>query len=93
MRIITAYSLGNRSASTSTDARLLNGYAEGNEDSLLRSIKRPGLSSSYTVTTGTGTTSTLGQALFSVRFPQAPGVTTFAPLLFAVRGDVLTRGI
>lgn len=91
MRIITAYTLGNRAASTSTDALLLNGFAEGDE-TVMRSVKRPGMSSSYTVSTGVGSTSTLGQALFAVTTPSAPGIAGTA-LLFAVRGDILNRGI
>ncbi len=78
MRVITAYSLGNRGASLSKDARLLNGYAEGNEDSVVRSYKRPGLTSSFSVSTGTGATST------------AAGINVND---IAVRGDILNRGI
>ena len=90
-RIIVAYSLGNRDESTDKDARLLNGYAEGDGETM-RAIKRPGLTSSYSVSTGTGATSTYGQALFSVNTPSAPGISGTS-LLFAVRGDVITRGV
>jgi hypothetical protein len=91
MRLIVAYGLQNRDETTDKDARILNGFAEGDGE-VVRAIKRPGLSSSYTVTTGTGATSTYGQALFAVTTPSAPGVSGSA-LLFAVRGDVITRGI
>lgn len=91
MRLILAYSLGNRDQTTDKDARLLNGFAEGDGETL-RAVKRPGMVSSYTVTTGTGATSTYGQALFSVNTPSAPGIAGTS-LLFAVRGDVITRGI
>ena len=90
-RIITAYTLQNRTDATDKDARILNGFAEGDAE-VMRSVKRPGLTSSYTVTTGTGATSTYGQALFAVRTPSAPGISG-TELLFAVRGDVITRGI
>ncbi len=90
-RIIPAYSLGNRDETTSKDSRLLNAFAEGDGESW-RAIKRPGMVSSYTVSTGTGSTSTYGQALFSVNGPSAPGIAGTS-LLFAVRGDVITRGI
>lgn len=91
MRLILAYSLQNRDETTDKDARLLNGFAEGDGETL-RAVKRPGMVSSYTVTTGTGATSTYGQALFSVNTPSAPGIAGTS-LLFAVRGDVITRGI
>ena len=91
MRIIAAYTLGNRDATTAKDARLVNGFAEGDETGT-RAYKRPGLVSSYSVSTGTGATSTSGQALFAVTTPSAPGITG-TELLFAVRGDVITRGI
>jgi len=91
VRLIVAYSLGNRDETTDKDARILNGFAEGDGE-VSRAIKRPGLASSYTVTTGTGATSTYGQALFSVNTPSAPGIAGTS-LLFAVRGDILTRGI
>ena len=91
MRLITAYTIGARGASTSTDALLLNGFAEGSEE-VMRAVKRPALSSSYTVSTGVGSTSTLGQALFAVTTPSAPGIPGTS-LLFAVRGDVINRGI
>lgn len=91
MRTIVAYTLGNRDASTTKDARILNGFAEGDE-TVSRAVKRPGLTSSYSVTTGTGSSASTGQALFSVKGPSAPGITS-APMLFAVRGDVITRGI
>jgi hypothetical protein len=91
MRLILAYSLGNRDETTDKDARILNGFVEGDGE-VIRAIKRPGMTSSYSVTTGTGSTSTLGQSLFSVSGPSAPGIAGTS-LLFAVRGDVLTRGI
>ena len=91
MRIIPAYSLQNRDNTTDKDARVLNGFVEGDESGA-RAIKRPGLASSYSVSTGTGATSTTGQALFAVTTPSAPGIAGTA-LLFAVRGDVITRGI
>lgn len=91
MRIIPAYSLGNRDDTTDKDARILNGFIEGDE-TVARAIKRPGLTSSYSVTTGTGSTSTTGQSLFAITTPSAPGISGTA-LLFAVRGDVITRGI
>ena len=91
MRIITAYTIGARGSSTSTDALLLNGFAEGSEE-VMRAVKRPALSSSYTVSTGVGSTSTQGQALCAVTTPSAPGIAGTA-LLFAVRGDVINRGI
>jgi len=91
LRLITAYTLGNRDATTDKDARVLNGFAEG-EGAEIRAVKRPGLTSSYSVTTGTGATSTYGQGLFAITTPSAPGIAG-SPMLFAVRGDVVTRGI
>jgi hypothetical protein len=91
MRIILAYTLGNRDATTNKDARILNGFVESDEN-MVRAIKRPGLNSSYSVTTGSGATSTSGQALFAITTPSAPGIAGTA-MLFAVRGDVITRGI
>lgn len=91
MRIIAAYSLGNRDATTTKDARLLNGFAESDESNS-RAYKRPGLVSSYSVSTGVGTTSTVGQSLFAVTGPSAPGIAGTS-MLFAVRGDILNRGI
>ena len=91
MRLVVFYSLQNRDETTTKDARILNGFAESDGE-VSRAIKRPGLASSYTVTTGVGATSTYGQALFSVNGPSAPGIAGTS-LLFAVRGDVITRGI
>ena len=91
MRIVSIYSLGNRDATTTKDARILNGFGEVTGE-IGRAVKRPGLVSSYSVSTGTGTTSTTGQALFAVTTPSAPGISGTA-LLFAIRGDVFNRGI
>ena len=85
-----AHTLGNRDETTTKDGKLQNGFAE-KDGSLLRAVKRPGMTSRYTLGTGQAG-ATIGQMLFAFQTPSAPGIAGTSTLI-AVRGDTLTRPV
>ena len=85
MRLKLAYTLGNRSATTDKDERVLNGYVEGEKKDTMV-FKRPGMVSSYSVTAGRG------QGLIAFVTPSAPGVSGSVTLV-AIAGDKLTSPV
>jgi len=92
MRLRLANTLGNRDNTTAKDERVLNGYVESQggrrrEDKALVT-KRPGMTSRYTLTTGQGD-ATIGQGLFTITTPSAPGIAG-TDTLIGIRGDKLT---
>lgn len=95
MRFPLAYTLGNRQSTLDDNGKLVNGYAEvrvkDDKIVLIRAYKRPGTTSSYAMSTGTGSASTTGQGMFVQYGPAIVGVTS-SSYMFAVRGDVLWRG-
>lgn len=92
MRLRVAHTLGNRDQTTDKDERILNGFAEVEGDpkkgGRVYGVKRPGLTSRYTLATGLAGATT-GQLLFAFTTPSAPGISGTATLI-GVRGDVLT---
>ena len=95
MRLGVANTLGNRDSTTAKDERVLNGIVEGQggrrrEDKALV-IKRPGMTSRYTLGTGQAGATT-GQLLFAWQTPSAPGIAGTATLV-GIRGDALTRPV
>lgn len=78
-----ANTLGNRGDTTDKDARMVNAFAEvsGNQESgRVRAVKRPGLDSAFTATTGKG------QALFNW---ERPGPLGPEATLVVISDDVL----
>ena len=82
--------LGNRGSTTDKDGRMLNAFAEP-DGKIKRVVKRPGMTSRYTLATGQGGATT-GQLLFAFNTPNAPGMAGTSTLI-GIRGDVLTRPV
>lgn len=86
MRIPLAVSIENRSETTDKDGRMVNAFEEDK-----KVVKRPGLVSRYTLTTGQAG-ATVGQLLMSFSTPSAPGISGTTTLI-AIRGDAITRPV
>lgn len=86
MRVPLAVSLENRADDTDKDARMVNAFAEGGGDAatggIMRLVKRPGLDSAFTVTSGTG------QALFTWNRPSVGGGAA-TQVLVSIVGDTI----
>lgn len=89
-RIGVAHTLGNRDETVTKDAKLQNGFAEI-DGKVVRAVKRPGLVSSYSLTTGQAG-ATIGQLLFAFQTPSAPGIAGTSTLI-GIRGDAITRPV
>ena len=91
MRLALASSLGNRDSTTAKDERVLNALIESvggrRKGDKATVAKRPGLISRYTISAGAG--GTIGQALFIMTTPSAPGVAGTNTLI-GIRGDQVT---
>lgn len=91
MRLPLATSLATRDGNLTKDARLLNAFVESQgrrKEDKATVFKRPGLTSRYTLGTGQGG-ATIGQGLFILTTPSAPGIAGTSTLI-GIRGDVLT---
>lgn len=87
-RLRVAHTLGNRGSDTDKDGRLLNGFAEM-DGKIVRAVKRPGLTSRYSLPTGQGG-ATEGQLLFVWRVEDTSGSQI---RLVGIRGDKLTAPV
>lgn len=85
-----AHTLENRDETTDKDAKLQNGFAEV-DGKMVRAVKRPGMTSRYTLGTGQAG-ATIGQMLVSINTPSAPGIAGTSTLI-GIRGDSLTRPV
>ena len=90
LRISLTPNLGNRAANLSKDGRMLNAIAEP-DVSVVRAMKRSGMTSRYTLTTGQAS-ATIGQLLFAFQTPSAPGIAGTSTLI-GIRGDAITRPV
>jgi hypothetical protein len=95
MRLPLAYSIGSRDETADKDEKLLNAFVESQggrrKGDKATVTKRPGLTSRYTLTTGQGG-ATIGQGLFILTTPSAPGVSGTSTLI-GIRGDAITRPV
>jgi hypothetical protein len=91
MRLPLAATLGNRHSTTDKDERILNGLVESQggkrKGDKAMVAKRPGTVSRYTISAGAG--GTIGQALFIMTLPSAPGMPGTNTLI-GIRGDQVT---
>ena len=90
MRLPTVITLKNRGSTTTKDGRMLNAIAEP-DVSVVRAMKRSGMTSRYTLTTGQAS-ATIGQLLFAFQTPSAPGIAGTSTLI-GIRGDAITRPV
>ena len=91
MRLPLAATLGNRDESTAKDERVLNGYVEVQGEYEASVVKRPGMTSRYSLGAGVAG-ATIGQLLIAIKGPSAPGIAGTSTLI-GIRGDVLTRPV
>lgn len=88
MRLPLSNTLGNRDTSVTRDARLVNGYSEGDpSQGIARAVKRPAIVGAYSVTSGQG------QGLWATSTPST-GANVGQPgsgVLVSVVGDILNN--